>query len=492
MRLIAGNGFMRWPVANALTRGFVPWLASTLAGIGVEGPILTAIQHGLGQGTSSWGKDLLTNYKVMLGMRGVGEAATMFSRVLGIPQGIWQAFIHQASTLGGMSLTQDLSPTQMLMNLGYFHFSGALTYGILGKHVARWEQALEPSAFRPAASGPAAWRGDMGTALPRFAYATASAKEPMMKSLRPESRRVVLDLDRVYAKGPKGSSDPGKVGVSPPKMIRIPGGKFRMGSKDFKDSRTVRGVELDPFLLGETPVTNAQYLEHVKARKNEPFVRMETAPDTGLTRVVAVGANPEIVLPRHLHRIIAGWDPSSPLIQGGLTLLKVAKPDLFSAGFDEPNQPVVMVNWHEALAYAALTVKGGRLPTEAEWEYAARGPQGFEYGTRSGQLTKAEAHYDAPSKADVGSYPPNDFGLRDMTGNVWEWTGDWYQDSYQDLPNKNPIGPAHGIHKALRGGAWDYSLPDSLRAAHRHHYRPVSRFNDIGFRVAASVSQDSK
>jgi hypothetical protein len=114
----------------------------------------------------------------------------------------------------------------MLMNLGYFHFSGALTYGILGKHVGRWEQALEPSARRSAVSGPPAWRGETGMTLPRLAYAAVGSAEPVAKPLRSEPHREALDLGRVYAKRPKDSSD---TGAGPPNMIRIPEGKFRMG-----------------------------------------------------------------------------------------------------------------------------------------------------------------------------------------------------------------------------------------------------------------------
>lgn len=289
-------------------------------------------------------------------------------------------------------------------------------------------------------------------------------------------------------------SGQGGTGGPSPKMIRIPGGKFPMGSKyikDITDAKPVREVEVNDFLIGETPVTNAEYLAHVKARENEPFVLLETASNPGRTQVVDVGANPELMLPRYLHEGLSGWGQSLPLIQGGLTLLKVAQPNV-PKGFDGPHQPVVNVDWFEALAYAAMYVKGGRLPTEAQWEYAARGPQGYKYGTRSGKLTKQEAHFDAHKTANVGSHPPNGYGLHDMTGNVWEWISDWYQPSYKGLPKQNPLGPAHGENKVLRGGAWFNNYPDPLRAVFRSYDPPDTRSYVVGFRVVAPVSQDSK
>jgi formylglycine-generating enzyme required for sulfatase activity len=88
-------------------------------------------------------------------------------------------------------------------------------------------------------------------------------------------------------------------------------------------------------------------------------------------------------------------------------------------GFDRPNQPVVEVSWFHAFEYCVAN--GLFLPSDDQWKYAAQGPEGHEYGTRSGKLTREEAHYNRDATTDVGSYPPNGFGLHEMTGNVWEW-----------------------------------------------------------------------
>jgi hypothetical protein len=208
LRLVTWNSLLRIPVANVFTRGLLPWAASILAGIGAEGSILTGIQHGLGQGSASWGKDLLANYRMMLGMRGVGEAFAMSARVLGIRQGVWRSLVHQAGTLGGMSLTQDLSPTQMLTTLGSFYLTRALAAGILGRPFALRERALEEMAWRSPVSRAAPWSRPEGTTLSRLAEAAGSA-EMLAKSPRLASPRTALEVHRVYAKGPGESSGKG-------------------------------------------------------------------------------------------------------------------------------------------------------------------------------------------------------------------------------------------------------------------------------------------
>jgi formylglycine-generating enzyme len=153
---------------------------------------------------------------------------------------------------------------------------------------------------------------------------------------------------------------------------------------------------------------------------------------------------------------------------------------------DGPRQPVVDVNWFEALAYASL--HGGRLPTEWEWECAARVIPGSKslraYATPSGRLTKAEVHYDEGATVDVDDpkYPALPNGLRHMTGNVLEWMQNYYC-AYPEGPITNPTSPLEGDSRALRGGSWDSRDPQCLHAAARYGCPPDFSGDAIGFRV---------
>ncbi len=151
------------------------------------------------------------------------------------------------------------------------------------------------------------------------------------------------------------------------------------------------------------------------------------------------------------------------------------------AGQKAERQPIVNVTWDEAAAYC--TWVGGRLPTEAEWEYAARG--GVQ-APRYGPLDQI-AWYGVNSGAgshDVGGKNANRFGLFDMIGNAWEWVGDRYDPAYyKTSPTKDPSGPGSGMARVLRGGSWS-NRPRSVRASYRDVLGPNNRKNEIGFRCA--------
>jgi formylglycine-generating enzyme required for sulfatase activity len=165
------------------------------------------------------------------------------------------------------------------------------------------------------------------------------------------------------------------------------------------------------------------------------------------------------------------------------------------AGFEE--HPVIMVTWYGSNAYCQWV--GGQLPTEAQWEYAARSsggnifPWGDDFeGTRLNYCDnncefdwKDETVDDGYARtAPVGSYPAGDswVGAQDMAGNVWEWTADWYEANYyESSPINNPTGPAIGDFKVLRGGSWDNN-PYVVRGANRSVNAPDFRFSVVGFR----------
>ena len=155
--------------------------------------------------------------------------------------------------------------------------------------------------------------------------------------------------------------------------------------------------------------------------------------------------------------------------------------------FAPDKQPVVNVSWYEAIAYAAWL--GGSLPTEAQWEFAARGQSGRTYPWGEEDPTCARANFDECKAGlrpvevghDQGKTPE---GVYDLAGSVWEWCRDWYRP-YPDQGQTDPLGPPTGSFRVKRGGSFDYDQM-SVRGAYRDRYGPEGRDGGGGFRVVWS------
>lgn len=264
-------------------------------------------------------------------------------------------------------------------------------------------------------------------------------------------------------------------------MVSLPADSFRMGTivlsddDDFADERPAHTVTLDAFQISATEITNAQYAAYL----NDALA----AGEITVTTDSVIGVSGEYSGQTYLEFSKGFIIDSTPIDTINRCYIKYDY-----AGFNvEPgkeNRPVVFVSWYGAYAFARHY--GISLPTEAEWEYAARGGQQFEYSTDDGTIDNSKANYghNVGYPRNVGIYPANPFGLREMTGNVNEWCNDWYDKIYYSYsPRHNPPGPEYGKDRVARGGGWNV-CEFSTRVTNRSLHEPSYRSSYIGFRVA--------
>jgi formylglycine-generating enzyme required for sulfatase activity len=277
-------------------------------------------------------------------------------------------------------------------------------------------------------------------------------------------------------------------------QVRIPAGTFAMGDAFGEGYASdgevpVHAVTLPEFHMDETAVTNAQFASFVKATGH--VTDAERFGTSAVFHAVVDARSADIAGP------VAGT-PWWTAVRGA-TWRHPEGP--LSDVSRRPNHPVVHVSWHDASAYAAWA--GKRLPTEAEWEYAARGgldgnryPWGDELVTRGrwrcniwqGDFPRSNTLEDGHlTTAPVKTYAANGYGLWNTVGNVWEWCADWFSpDYYQSSPTHEPTGPELGETRVTRGGSYlcHDSYCNRYRVAARSSSTPDSSAGNLGFRCA--------
>ena len=278
--------------------------------------------------------------------------------------------------------------------------------------------------------------------------------------------------------------------------VELPAATFRMGNgrgDGYPDDGElpVRPVDVGPLAVTTTTVTNAEFADFVQAtgwvtdaeRYGWSFVFAGLLPDEFPdTRGVAAA-------PWWRQVYEADWRrPEGPQ----------------SSVDDRPDHPVVQVSWNDAVGYAEWA--GARLPTESEWEFAARGGldhQPFPWGDElepagehrmnvwQGEFPAANTEDDGfYALAPVRSFPPNAYGLHEMTGNVWEWCADWFAlDAYQRDVQDHPTGPTDGDRKVMRGGSYlcHASYCRRYRVDARSSSEPDSSAGNVSFRLARDL-----
>lgn len=292
---------------------------------------------------------------------------------------------------------------------------------------------------------------------------TSGIEEPVPGDMDPEMMESPTDTEPSQMPGIAEGDGDSDVTEG---MVLIPAGEFQMGSVDADaddDEKPVHTVDVDAFYMDTHEVTNAAYKAFVDA--NPQWQKRKIQPIF------------------HDGDYLSNWDDNN-----------------YPAG--KANHPVTYVSWYAAMAYSAWAEK--RLPTEAEWEYAARGGlEGKKYPWGD-TISSENANYfpHVLEATAVGQYAANNYGLFDMAGNVWEWCLDeWKFDFYAVSPDRNPLSGEHTLEsiqekenftsvqsaRVLRSGSWN-SNAQGVRVANRQFYTPMLTSSVFGFRCVRDVT----
>ncbi|MGE5243463.1 MAG: formylglycine-generating enzyme family protein [Betaproteobacteria bacterium] len=260
--------------------------------------------------------------------------------------------------------------------------------------------------------------------------------------------------------------------ADPLNLARIPAGEFPMGTPDAEaDEQPVHRVYVSEFFVSRYPVTQDEYARFVRATgRPVPAIR-------ALPLIAGNGREDEF---RQLAEPYV-WDPDGRPPSG------------------RGSHPVVLVTYEDAVAFCQWMSgeldRAVRLPTEAEWEKAARGGAEGQRYPWGNDIDPSKGNFlgDASAKAQrgtrpTGMFPPNAYGLYDVVGNVWEWVSDWYAEDYYSISaSRDPRGPDAGAFRIVRGGSWVNADVNMLRCGYRHKVPPDTYAHSIGFRVVCEL-----
>ena len=281
-------------------------------------------------------------------------------------------------------------------------------------------------------------------------------------------------------------------------MQHVPGGTYRMGSdRHYPEEAPIHRVTVDGFWIDRTPVTNRQFRKFVNATGYVTFAELTPKAEdypNALPHMLRAGSL--VFTPPKQAVDLRNWGQWWTF-KFGANWRRPYGPRSNISGLD--HHPVVHVAYRDVEAYAKWA--GKELPTEAEWEFAARGgldDAEFAWGdeltpggkhmanTWQGNFPHENLAADGFERTSpVTAFPPNGYGLHDMIGNVWEWTADWYGPYAETaFANIDPHGPESGEKRVIRGGSW-YFDANSARCGLRYTHAPQDKGFSLGFRVAA-------